>query len=363
MLALAIWVSSLIALAAVLFTIISAALGRPESLGFMRLTLTGLFGVVVSQTLNPLNLRWWVAALISFGLMVALLLGSQLLARLWGQRSLGLWLVKVSKPLVRSLNILFTPLSLPKNEEPEEFEQELLESVEEFGETIVREIMIPRVDMATVEASATLEQAMKVFLTRGYSRLPVIGKNVDDIVGVLYLKDVASLMHKNELADKTAASVARTPVFVPESKAVDDLLRQMQVSATHIAIIIDEYGGVAGLATMEDVIEEIVGDIADEYDREVPDIEELEPGLIRVSARCQLFDLGEHFEIELEDEDVDTVGGLVTKELERIPKKGDSVVYSGLEFTVERIEGRRKKLISLLVRASEDLKDAQAVIE
>jgi CBS domain containing-hemolysin-like protein len=254
---------------------------------------------------------------------------------------------------------MFTPLSLPQNEEPEEFEQELMDSVEEFGETIVREVMVPRIDMATIDADEPLEQAMKVFLERGFSRLPVVGKNIDDIVGVLYLKDVAKLMYAGELAAKTSADVARKPVFVPESKPVDDLLRDMQVSATHIAIVIDEYGGVAGLATMEDVIEEIVGDIADEYDREVADIEEIEPGLFRVSARCPLFDLGERFEIELEDEDVDSVGGLLTKELERLPRKGDSVTYSGLVFTADRIEGRRKRLITVLVQASEPLRESQ----
>jgi CBS domain containing-hemolysin-like protein len=254
---------------------------------------------------------------------------------------------------------MFTPLSLPQNEEPEEFEQELMDSVEEFGETIVREVMVPRIDMATIDADELLEQAMKVFLERGFSRLPVVGKNIDDIVGVLYLKDVAKLMYAGELAAKTSADVARKPVFVPESKPVDDLLRDMQVSATHIAIVIDEYGGVAGLATMEDVIEEIVGDIADEYDREVADIEEIEPGLFRVSARCPLFDLGERFEIELEDEDVDSVGGLLTKELERLPRKGDSVTYSGLVFTADRIEGRRKRLITVLVQASEPLRESQ----
>ena len=349
----------LLAILTTVFAIASAALGRPESLGFVRLTLTGLFGVVLGQSLSPLEMPWWVSALISFVLMLLLLLGSQLLARVAGHKSFGQWLVKVMNPLVSSLNILFTPLSLPKNEEPEEFEQELLDSVEEFGETIVREVMVPRIDMATIEAEETLDQSMKIFLERGFSRLPVVGKSVDDIVGVLYVKDVAKLMYRGELAGKTAAAVARKPVFVPESKPVDDLLRDMQISATHIAIIIDEYGGVAGLATMEDVIEEIVGDIADEYDREVPDIEEVEPGLFRVSARCPLFDLGERFEIELDDEDVDSVGGLLTKELERLPLKGDSVTYSGLVFTADRIEGRRKRLITVLVQASAPLSESQ----
>lgn len=363
MLAVAVWVASLLAVFTIVFTIVSAALNRPEAIGFMRLTLTGLFGVVVGQSLGPLGLRWWWAALISFALMIALLVGSQLLARLAGQRAFGLWLAKVMAPVVRSLTILFTPLSLPKTEEPEEFEQELLDSVEEFGETIVREVMVPRIDMATIDATESLERSMKVFLERGYSRLPVTGKNVDDVVGILYVKDVAKLMYRGELADKTAADIARKPVFVPESKPVDDLLREMQVSATHIAIIIDEYGGVAGLATMEDVIEEIVGDIADEYDREVADIEEIELGVYRVSARCSLIDLGERFEIELEDEDVDSVGGLLTKELERLPRKGDSVTYSGLVFTADRIEGRRKRLITVLVQASAPLSESQEAFE
>ncbi len=363
MLALALWVAVILAVFAVVFTIVSAALNRPEALGFLRLTLTGLFGVVLGQSLSPLGLRWWWAALISFGLMVALLLGSQVLARLAGHRSFGQWLARFLKPVVNSLSIMFSPLSLPKNEEPEEFEQELLDSVEEFGETIVREVMVPRIDMATIEADETLEASMKLFLERGYSRLPVIGKNVDDVVGVLYLKDVAKLMYQGEITGKVAADLARKPVFVPESKPVDDLLRDMQVSATHIAIIIDEYGGVAGLATMEDVIEEIVGDIADEYDREVADIEEIELGVFRVSARCALFDLGEKFEIELEDEDVDSVGGLLTKELERLPRKGDSVTYSGLVFTADRIEGRRKRLITVLVQASAPLSESQEAFE
>ncbi len=363
MLAVALWVASALAVFTVIFTIVSAAMNRPEVLGFVRLTLTGLFGVVLGQSISPLGLLWWWSALIAFGLMVLLLLSSQLLAKVAGHRAFGFWLAKSLRPLVNSLTRIFTPLSLPKTEEPEEFEQELLDSVEEFGETIVREVMVPRIDMAVIEADESLEKAMKLFLERGYSRLPVIGKNIDDVVGVLYLKDVASLMYRKELAGKTALKVARKPIFAPESKPVDDLLREMQLSATHMAIIIDEYGGVAGLATMEDVIEEIVGEIADEYDRELPDIEEVEPGLFSVSARCPLFDLGEHFEIELEDEDVDSVGGLLTKELERIPRKGDSVTYSGLIFTADRIEGRRKRLITVLVRASAPLSESQEAFE
>lgn len=363
MLALALWFAVVLAVLTILFTIVSANLGRPESLGFARLTLTGVFGVVLGQSLSPLGLRWWWAALISLGLMLALLFGSQLLARLLGNRSVGNWLSKALNPVVRSLNLLFTPLSLPKAEALEEFEQELHESVEEFGETIVREVMVPRVDMATVTAEDTLQAALKVFLERGYSRLPVIGKSVDDVIGVLYLKDVVRFIQTGDPAKANASELARKPIFVPESKPVDDLLREMQLSSTHIALIIDEYGGVAGLATMEDVIEEIVGEISDEYDREVPDFEEYEPGLYRVSARYSLFDLGERFDLELEDEDVDSVGGLLTKQLGRLPRRADSVQFSGLEFTAERIEGRRKRLITVLVRVLPELAEAQEAFE
>jgi len=321
--------------------------------------------VILVQTISPLNLRWWVVAIISVSAMFALLIGSQLAARAVGQSKLGTWLVKRFSPLVRSLDLLFTPLSLPKTDKPDEFEQELLESVDEFGETIVREVMVPRIDMASVQATDTLEVAMKVFLTRGYSRLPVLGKNVDDVVGVLYLKDVTRVLLEDakSMRKVSAADKARVPLFVPESKPVDDLLRLLQQQAMHIAIVVDEYGGVAGLVTMEDVIEEIVGEIADEYDREPEEIEELVGGELRVNAKCSLFDLGERFDLELEDEDVDSVGGLLAKELGRLPGKGDSVTYSGLRFTAERIETRRKRLVSVLVKAESSFEDAKTTFE
>lgn len=363
MLIVAFWVALILATLTTVFTIVSAALGRPESLGFLRLTLTGLFGIVIAQSLAPLHLRWWWVSLISLALMFVLLTGSQLLARVSANRSVGRWLVRLTAPVVKSLNLLFTPLSLTTAEETEEYEQELIESVEEFGETIVREIMAPRIDMVTVDREDSLESAMKVFLERGYSRLPVIGKNIDDVIGVLYLKDIAKLIFTGGFAAKKAGEVARQAIFVPDSKPVDDLLREMQISATHIAIIIDEYGGVAGLATMEDVIEELVGDIADEYDRELPDIEPLGDGMLRVAARCSLFDLGEHFELELEDEDVDSVGGLFAKELGRLPRKGDRIVSSGLEFQAERVEGRRKRLITVLVRPTQQLSESMEAFE
>ena len=159
--------------------------------------------------------------------------------------------------------------------EAEEYEQDLIESVEEFSETITREVMVPRIDIATVAADLDLDKAMAIFLSSGYSRLPVTGKTTDDILGILYLKDVAKVLHETPklMFEKTTEQLARKAVFVPESKALKDLLQDMQRSSTHVAVVIDEYGGVAGLVTMEDVIEELVGDIVDEYDREIPDVE------------------------------------------------------------------------------------------
>jgi Mg2+/Co2+ transporter CorC len=369
---LALWISLTLALLTFVAAIAKGALEadpdeieKAESLSFVRLTLTGTFGVLSGELLAPLGLDWWWSVTISIGLMLTLLLGTQLASSRLGHRRFATKLTETIKPVVNSIHLLFTPLSLPREDEPEEFEQELLDSVEEFGETIVREIMVPRIDMATVAVDANLTKAMSIFLARGYSRLPVIGDDVDDIRGVLYIKDVARLLHENpaRMDGTLAGEVARTAIFIPESKPVDDLLREMQTNSRHIAIIIDEYGGVAGLATMEDVIEEIVGDISDEYDREVPDVETLEDGSLRVSSRLPLFELGELFELDLEDEDVDSVGGLLTKELGKLPKRGDSVTISGLRLTADRIEARRKHLVTVLVSKDSNLADSLSAFD
>jgi Mg2+/Co2+ transporter CorC len=368
----AIWVAVILAISAVLTAILAAAIERDElieqgneSISFLRLTLTGLFGAVIGAAIAPATPTWWWTAIITSLLMAALILGSQLAARFMGHSNFGRTLAKVFARPMKSLDLLFTPLAMPKQEQPDEFEQELLESVDEFGETIVREVMVPRIDMATVLADVPLSIALETFLSSGYSRLPIIGKNVDDIVGVLYLKDVARILSKDpaSLETITVSAKSRKPTFVPESMPVDDLLRQMQKSATHIAIVVDEYGGVAGLVTMEDVIEEIVGDIADEYDREVPEVEELEDGQLRVSAKFSLFDLGERFGLELEDEDVDTVGGMLSKLLGKLPAKDDSAIFSGLTLKADRLEGRPKRLITVIVEPNQELLEAQAAFE
>jgi len=366
------WISLTLALLTFIAAIAKGALeadpdeiDKAESLSFVRLTFTGIFGVLSAELLAPLSLDWWWSVSISIGLMLALLLGTQLASSRLGHKAFATRLTNLLKPALNSIHLLFTPLSLPREDEPEEFEQELLDSVEEFGETIVREIMVPRIDMATVPVDANLTKAMSIFLARGYSRLPVIGSDVDDVRGVLYIKDVARLLHENpaSMEGTLAGEVARTAIFIPESKPVDDLLREMQTNSRHIAIIIDEYGGVAGLATMEDVIEEIVGDISDEYDRDVPDVERLEDGSLRVSSRLPLFELGELFELDLEDEDVDSVGGLLTKELGKLPKRGDRVVISGLSLTADRIEARRKHLVTVLVSKDSNLADSLSAFD
>lgn len=369
---LVLWVSIALALLTFVAAIAKGALeanpdeiDKAESLSFVRLTLTGIFGVLSAELIAPLGLAWWLSVAISVGLMLALLLGTQLASSRLGHRVFAKQITQLLKPVLNSIHLLFTPLSLPREDEPEEFEQELLDSVEEFGETIVREIMVPRIDMATVPVDANLTKAMSIFLARGYSRLPVIGDDIDDIRGVLYIKDVARLLHENPASmDGTlAGEVARTAIFIPESKPVDDLLREMQTSSRHIAIIIDEYGGVAGLATMEDVIEEIVGDISDEYDRDVPDVETMDDGTLRVSSRLPLFELGELFDLDLEDEDVDSVGGLLTKELGKLPKRGDRVTISGLSLTADRIEARRKHLVTVLVSKEHNLADSLSAFD
>jgi Mg2+/Co2+ transporter CorC len=338
---------------------------KAETVSFARMTLTGIFGVTIGQGLVPLGYEWWLTAIISVALMLALLITTQLAAKRYGHDRLGTALAKRLSGLVNSLHLMFTPLSLPKEEEPEEFEQDLIDSVEEFGETIVREIMVPRVDMATIRDDSTLTAAMEFFLKSGFSRLPIVGKTVDEVTGILYLKDLARILHEGDkkTAKRLVSEVSRKVVFTPESLAVEDLLQQMQSNATHIAIVIDEYGGVAGLVTLEDVIEELVGEIADEYDEGEEDLVELDDGGYRVAARYSLIDLGELFEIELDDEDVDSVGGLLAKELGRLPMRDDEITFSGLKFKADRIEGRRKRLVSVVVQRDQNLADAQAAFE
>ena len=335
-----------------------------ESWGLVRVALTALNALVIGQALEPRGLWWWANILIAVVLAFAIVLVAQLAAKNLSHRVIGQSLMKSLDPLIRRVNLAFTPLTGPKIQDHEEFEQELMDSVEEFTETLTREIMVPRIDIESVDSTSSLRDALNVFLRGGFSRLPVTGKSVDDVLGILYLKDVAKIAFENDgRIEGPVTTLMRPATFIPEFMGVDDLLKQMQASATHIAIIIDEYGGVSGLVTMEDVIEQIVGEISDEYDLDLPDVQELAPRSYRVNARFSLPELGELYGVELEEEDVNSVGGLIVKQLGRLAMVGDEVSYSGLRFRVDRMEKRRKRITSVLVEATEDLTSAATSFE
>jgi CBS domain containing-hemolysin-like protein len=231
-------------------------------------------------------------------------------------------------------------------------ERQMIHSVFELGDTIAREVMVPRTDVVWIERTKTVRQALALALRSGFSRLPVIGENVDDVVGVVYLKDlVRRSQNSTDQRGPKVEELMRTPTFVPESKPVDELLRDMQAQRIHIAIVVDEYGGFAGLVTIEDILEEIVGEIADEHDQfQRPPVEELSDGSIRVTARLPVEDLAELFGVELpEDDDVETVGGLLARALGRVPIEGASAEVGGLKLVAESTGGRRNRIDTLLV--------------
>jgi CBS domain containing-hemolysin-like protein len=363
-----------------------------NAIGFMRIVAETTAAVLVTLAFAYSFEDWWWTLLLSAGIMTAtsfVIVGSS-------PRSVGRVharpILRFAAPIVRATRVILGPLadalvaignrvtpgrprtSAFSSEEQllsmvdeateldvlEEDDRELIHSIFEFNETVVREVMVPRTDMVTIEAGATTAEAMALFLSKGVSRIPVIGEDIDEVVGVLYLKDVTRVVVEQALdATQTAGELARAAMFVPESQKADSLLRELQRESTHLAMVVDEYGGIAGLVTLEDLIEELVGDIADEYDREVADIEDLGDGSYRVSARLPIDELGDLFGIELDDDDVDSAGGLLTKVLGRLPVRGSTAAHSGLVLTADRTEGRRQRLMTVLVRRDQALIDAQ----
>jgi CBS domain containing-hemolysin-like protein len=235
-------------------------------------------------------------------------------------------------------------------------ERQMIHSVFELGDTLVREVMVPRTDVVFIERNKTLRQAMSLALRSGYSRIPVIGENLDDIVGIAYLKDLTKRVFDRHEAETTerVESVMRPVLYVPDSKPIDALLREMQAERKHVAVVVDEYGGTAGLVTIEDVLEEIVGEITDEYDVARVDVEHLPNGHARVSSRYPVDDLREVSGIAVEDDDVDTVGGLMAKHLGRVPIAGSVVEVNGLRFEAETPAGRRNRIGTVLVSRLEE---------
>jgi CBS domain containing-hemolysin-like protein len=229
-------------------------------------------------------------------------------------------------------------------------EREMIHSVFELGDTVAREVMVPRTDMVTIDGEKSLRSAMSLFLRSGFSRIPVVGDGSDDILGLLYFKDVVRRVNADHEAGTLPVTAQMRPMhYVPESKPVDDLLREMQRDQSHFAVVVDEYGGTAGLVTIEDIIEEIVGEIADEYDREAPGVEDLGDGTFRVPATMDIDDLADLFDVDIEEEEVDTVGGLIGKSIGRVPIVGSRCEIAGLALTAERMAGRRHRIASVIV--------------
>jgi CBS domain containing-hemolysin-like protein len=233
----------------------------------------------------------------------------------------------------------------------EDDERQMIHSVFELGDTIAREVMVPRTEMVWIETHKTLRQAMSLGLRSGYSRIPVVGEGIDDIVGVIYVKDIARRVfeHQESQTTERVSDLMRPAFMVPDSRSVDELLRDMQSARTHLAVLVDEYGGTAGLVTIEDVLEEIVGEIADEHDVLGPDIEELANGEYRVSSRLHIDDLAELLETEIPDEGVDTVGGLMAKRLGIVPIPGATVDIDNWTLTAESTAGRRHRIDTVVI--------------
>ncbi len=247
-----------------------------------------------------------------------------------------------------------------EEEEIEEEERELIHSIFEFGDTVVREVMVPRPDMVTLRADSTLQEALEVIVEAGYSRIPIYEGDNDNITGVLYAKDVLKRVHENK-GDAKVSSLGRAPTFVPEQKKVAELLREMQDQRVHMSIVVDEYGGTAGLVTIEDLIEEIVGEIVDEYDQEEPLVEPIDDSTIRVDAKMPIDEINEIFGVDLPHEEWDTVGGLVFGLTGRVPTVGEKVKLNSLEFRTERVTGRR--IQKVVIRKLSPTSEAEAAAQ
>ena len=237
----------------------------------------------------------------------------------------------------------------------EEEEKELIHSIFEFGDTVVREVMTPEPDIVAVEVSDSLNAVQDTVIRHGYSRIPVYRERLEDIVGVVYAKDVLRELRGGQ-GRRSLEDLARKAAFVPESRKVSDLLRDMQRQKFHMALVVDEYGSLVGLVTLEDLLEEIVGEIFDEYDREDPNVEPAGDGRYRVNARLPVDELNELLEVDLPQEDWDSVGGLMMGILGRVPAQGERVEVKGLRFTAEQVKGRRiaKVLVERIPESHDD---------
>jgi CBS domain containing-hemolysin-like protein len=251
-------------------------------------------------------------------------------------------------PFVTEEEILALAEEAAEHSVIEESERELIESIIDFGDTVVREIMVPRPDVVSIGADATVTDVVELAITKGLSRIPVYGENSDDVTGIVYVKD-AYEMERTGGGGRCVTDVARPAHFVPETKRVAELLTEMQARKTHISVAIDEYGGTAGLVTLEDLLEELVGEIHDEFDTDAEDWERLADGDVLVKATFNVGDLNEEFDLDLPDDNWDSVGGLVFGMLGRVPVPGDVVEADGARLVVERVDGRRVSRVRLVL--------------
>lgn len=230
----------------------------------------------------------------------------------------------------------------------EEDDRELIHSIFEFSDTIVREVMVPRTDMITLDADLDLAAGLQLFFDSGVSRMPVIDGDVDDVHGIVYLRDIARRVIEGNGAEGTVRALAKPALFVPELQKADSLLALMRSESTHLAMVVDEYGGIAGLVTMEDLIEELVGEISDEYDRDLAEAIDLGDGRYRLSARLGVDELAELFDVDIDEEDVDSVGGLLAKSLGRLPERGSRTVVAGIALEVEQTQDRGQRIATVI---------------
>ncbi len=234
----------------------------------------------------------------------------------------------------------------------DEHEKEYIHHIFEFGDTVVKEVMVPRMDMETIPVEASLKEALNLVTSTGHSRIPVYQGSVDNIVGIIYAKDV--LIHKSKGGvDVSLKELIRPPIYIPENKRVSELLTELQKKKVHLAIVVDEYGGTAGLVTIEDLLEEIVGEIFDEYDLEETLIEKVDQNKYLVDARMDLEELGEQIDFDFPKNDIETIGGFVFNLFGKIPKVGEKIAYENLNFTVERVKKRRIYRILVTVGGKE----------
>ncbi len=322
--------------------------------------LTGLLVLAViplTWAVSGLVSGWWLA-LVVLVMAIVLVIVTDLVPRTIGRSRSSRLAYRLAPLLAVSIRLGDAANDLVSDEDEEEDddetndndeERELISSIIEFGDTIVREVMMPRTDMVTLPASASTDEAVDLVLEAGRSRVPLTGENIDDIVGILYARDLLELYDQHS-PPRPCLEIAHDPYFVPETKPIADLLREMQANQRHLAIVVDEFGGTAGLVTIEDLLEEIVGEIVDEYDTEEPMVVPLEEGGLLVDARLDVDDLANALGTEFPDAEWDTVGGLILGLAGRVPKTGESFEYDDLLLTAEQVQGRRVAMVRVARR-------------